>query len=121
VFTLESINEKITTINAATGVTALDYSGSSIFNFTSIAGNITANITNLSLASNTATNITCTLRQGATAYMITALQFGGVVQTINWQAGITPQGNLNKTDVVMFTIYNVGGVYLVLGQAIVFG
>ena len=115
------MNEKLTTIDGATGVTALDYSLGSIFNFTSIAGNITANITNLSLATNTATNITTVLQQNATNHMITALQIAGVSQTINWQAGIVPTGNVGKKDIVMFTIYNIAGTYLVLGQLVTFG
>jgi hypothetical protein len=118
---LETVNEKLTTISGATGATALDYSLGSIFNFTNIAGNITANITNLSLATNTATNITTVLQQNATGHMITALQIAGVSQTINWQAGIVPTGNVGKKDIVMFTIYNIAGTYLVLGQLVTFG
>ena len=121
VLTIETVNEKIITNNASTGVTACDFSSAGIFNYTNIAGNITMNLTNFSLASNTATNVTNVLNQGATAYMVTALQIGGVAQTINWQAGIIPSGNASKKDVVMFTIYNISGTYMTFGQLVTFG
>ena len=118
---VKTVNESLTTINGATGVTAHNYALGAIFNHTSIAGNITANITNLTLASNNATSLNIILNQGATAYMVTALQIAGVSQTINWQAGILPSGNPNKKDIVALTIYNIAGTYMALGQLVAFG
>ena len=116
-----TVNEKLTTINAATGVTAHNYSLGAIFNHTNIAGNITVNVTNLTLASNNATSLNIVINQGSPAYTVSALQIGGVGQTINWQAGTAPSGNASKKDIFAFTIYNIGGTYTVLGQLVTFG
>ena len=118
---LKSTNEAFSTINAATGVVAHNYSNGAVFNHTNIAANFTANITNLVLASGYGTSITLILNQGAAAYIPNALQIGGVAQTINWQGGSAPSGNINKKDIVSFSIINNSGTYTVLGQLVSFG
>lgn len=118
---VKTVNEAFTTINGATGVVAHDYSTGAIFNHTAPAANFTANITNLVLASGYGTSITLVINQGATARIPSALQIGGVAQTINWQGGSAPTGNSNKKDVVSFSILNVSGTYTVLGQLVSFG
>lgn len=111
-------------ITAGAAIT-LDCSTGQIFNVTSpsIAGNWTANLTNLSLDSAYASSITVIINQPASgsAYVINALQIGGSSQTINWQAGTIPSGNLGKKDVMTFSILNSGGTYTVLGQLVTFG
>lgn len=118
---VKTVNEAFTTINGATGVVAHDYSTGAIFNHTAPAANFTVNITNLVLASGYGTSITIVLNQGATGRIPSALQIGGVAQTINWQGGSAPTGNANKKDVVSFSILNVSGTYTVLGQLVSFG
>ena len=113
--------EALSTINGATGTVVNNFSNGALFNYTNIAANFTVNVTNLNLSSNNATNIILVLNQGATAYVPTALQIGGVAQTINWQGGAQPAGNANKKDIISFSVTNVGGTYLVLGQLVSFG
>ena len=60
------------------------------------------------------------INQGATPYEVTAVQIGGVAQTINWQGGSQPTGNANGIDSFSFTILNDGGTYVVLGQMVDF-
>ena len=59
-------------------------------------------------------------RQGATPYEVTAVQIGGVAQTINWQGGTPPTGNANGIDSFSFTVLNDSGTYVVLGQMVDF-
>jgi hypothetical protein len=62
------------------------------------------------------------IHQGATAYLPTAIQIGGVGQTINWQGGSPATGNANKKDVISFSILQTGAsTYLVMGQLVSFG
>ena len=89
---------------------------------TSMSANFTANFTNLNLSAGRSTSISLVLVQGGTARMVTAVQIGGVAQTITWQGSASaPAGNANRTDAVTFSILNVGGTYTVLGMMTSFG
>jgi len=107
--------------SSATGTVVHNCSSTQIFFHTSIAANFTANLTNLDLESSKVTAVKLILNQGGTAYIPTAVQIGGVSQTIQWQGSTPPSGNNNKTDIVVFTIVNDGGVYYVYGQLTTFG
>jgi hypothetical protein len=87
-----------------------------------MSANFTANFTNLNLSAGRSTSISLVLVQSGTARMVTAVQIGGVAQTITWQGSASaPAGNANRTDTVTFSILNVGGTYTVLGMMTSFG
>ena len=116
------LDEGFGNLTAATGVVTHDCTTNRLFYHTSISANFTANFTNLNLSAGRAASITLVLVQGATARMVTAVQIGGVAQTITWQGASTaPAGNASRTDVVTFSILNVGGTYTVLGMMSSFG
>ena len=115
------VEEKFATTNGATGVTALDCSTGHVHYLTAPAGDITANFTNLNLTAEYATNVTVVINQGGTEREITAVQIGGVAQTIVWQGNSAPTGTANGVDSFSFTILNDGGTYVVLGQMVAFG
>ena len=117
----EGMIEKFATANGATGVTALDCSTGNVHYLTAPAGDITANFTNLNLTAEYATNLTVIINQGGTEREITAVQIGGVAQTIVWQGNSAPTGTANGVDSFSFTILNDGGTYVVLGQMVAFG
>ena len=91
-----------------------------LFYVTNATGDITTNLTNFGLTAEYGTNITVIINQGATPYIVTAVQIGGAAQTINWQGGSAPTGNANGIDSFSFTILNDGGTYVVLGQMVDF-
>ncbi len=115
------LREPIAAKTGATGVVAHDAGQANIFNHTSITGNFTCNITNLTLPAGNSTSITLVLNQGATPYMPTAVQIAGATKTINWINGIAPAGTASKIDVVSFNILNNSGTYTVLGSLNTFG
>ena len=87
-----------------------------------ISGNFTANITNLNLADNYVTNVSVVIEQGASPYIIDVLQIDSAPQSIDWAGGTLPTGNENKTEILSFTILNLGSdTYKVLGQLTTFG
>jgi len=87
-----------------------------------ISGNFTANITNLNLLDNYATNVSIIIEQGSSPYIIDTLQLATTPQTIEWAGGTLPTGNANKTEILSFTILNLGAnTYKVLGQLTTFG
>ena len=116
----QGVEEKFATLTGSTGVTAMDCDNGHIFYLTGATGDITANFTNLGLTQEYGTNITVIINQGATPYEVTAVQIGGVAQTINWQGGSAPTGNANGIDSFSFSILNDGGTYVVLGQMVDF-
>lgn len=110
------VHEKFQTKVDATGTITHDCSAGHIFYHTSPDANWTANFTNLNLNSTYATAITLVIVQGGTGYYPSALEIGGVSQTINWQGNATPTPSINRVDVVTFSILNNSGTYTVLGQ-----
>lgn len=119
--TINNVYETISIITNATGVVTHNFSTSSIFYHSSILNNFTVNIINLNLSSGFATNIVLILNQGAGPYVPNSLAIGGVAQSINWQGGTVPTGNSLKKDLVSFSITNISGTYIVLGQLVTFG
>jgi hypothetical protein len=116
-----SVHEKFQIKENATGVIEHDCSLGHIFAHTTPSANWTVNLTNLDLASTYATSVTLVITQGSTGYYPSALQIGGVAQTISWQGGTVPTPGTNGVDVVSFSILNNSGTYTVLGQLTDFG
>lgn len=119
---LDGVREKSSNIQNATGTVTHDCNNGHVFYHTSINGNFTANFTNINITDQGyATAVTLVLAQGATGYLPTGVQIGGVTQTIRWQGGSQPTPGSNTWDAVSFSIMNNGGTYLVLGQLVSFG
>ena len=114
------VQEKFATLTGSTGTVTHDCDNGHVFYHTGATGDITANFTNLGLTAEYGTNLTVIINQGATPYEVTAVQIGGVAQTINWQGGSAPTGNANGIDSFSFTILRDGGSYVVLGQMVDF-
>lgn len=110
--------EGFSNITGATGVTAHDCSNGHIFRHTAIAANFTVNFTNLGLTNDHGATVALLLIQGSTSYIPTAVQIGGVSQTILWQGGSSPSGTNSGTDIVTFSIIQASGTYTVLGNLI---
>ena len=112
--------ESFATLTGATGTVAHDCDNGHIFYHTTPAADWTANFTNLGLTAEHATTLSIVIAQGATAYIPTGVEIGGVAQTILWQGGSAPSGTADGTDVVAFSILNDGGTYIVMGQLVGF-
>ena len=114
------VEEKFATLTGSTGTVTHDCDTGHIFYHTTPAADWTANFTNLDLTAEYATTLSIVIAQGATAYIPTAVQIGGVAQTILWQGGSQPSGTADGTDVVAFSVLNDGGTYIVMGQLVGF-
>ena len=112
--------ETFATLTGATGTVAHDCDNGHIFYHTTPAADWTANFTNLGLTAEHATTLSIVIAQGATAYIPSAVEIGGVAQTLLWQGGSQPTGTADGTDVVAFSILNDGGTYVVMGQLVGF-
>jgi len=83
------------------------------------AANWTANFSSLLLPttawSSKSFAIVCS--QGSTnAWLPTAVQIGGVAQTIQWQGSTPPTGTVNGVDIISFTFIRRASDWLVLGS-----
>lgn len=120
----KQVQEKFSTINAATGTVTHDLDNGQVFRHTSPSADFTANLTNINLTGDHAMTVTIVIEQGATAFIANAIQIGGVAQTIEWQGGISPSGTDNGVDIMSFSILNTGTTgspsYLVMGQLVDF-
>ena len=114
------VQEAFDTLTSSTGTVTHDCDNGHVFYHTGATGDITANFTNLGLTAEYGTNLTVIINQGATPYEVTAVQIGGVAQTINWQGGTPPTGTSNGIDAFSFTILRDGSSYVVLGQMVDF-
>jgi hypothetical protein len=112
----DGVHEKFQTKADATGTVTHDCSSGHIFYHTSPDANWTVNLTNLDLASTYVTSVTLIVSQGGTGYYPSALEIGGVSQTINWQGNANPTPSSNRIDIISFSIINNAGTYTILGQ-----
>ena len=115
------VHERFYTITGATGTVTHNCWWGHLWYHTGAAGNFTANITNLGLEQEDATNVAIVINQGNTGYIPNAIEIAGVAQTITWQGNSAPTPTDNGIDTFSFTILNRGGVYVVLGQMTSFG
>ena len=115
------VHERFYTITGATGTVTHNCWWGHLWYHTGVAANFTANITNLGLEQEDATNVAIVINQGNTGYIPNAIEIAGVAQTITWQGNSAPTPTDNGIDTFSFTILNRGGVYVVLGQMTSFG
>jgi hypothetical protein len=115
------VHERFYTITGATGTVTHNCWWGHLWYHTGVAANFTANITNLGLEQEDATNVAIVINQGNTGYIPNAIEIAGVSQTITWQGNSAPTPTDNGIDTFSFTILNRGGVYVVLGQMTSFG
>ena len=115
------VHERFYTITGATGTVTHNCWWGHLWYHTGVAANFTANITNLGLEQEDATNVAIVINQGNTGYIPNAIEIAGVAQTITWQGNSAPTPTDNGIDTFSFTILNRGGTYVVLGQMTSFG
>ena len=119
--TLQHTTEKLSTLTGATGTVVHDLDTGAVFNHTSLAGDFTANFTNVPTTADRTTSVVLILNQGGTAYIPTVLQIDGVVQNINWQGASAPSGNASQVDIVSFTLIRTGAAWTVIGSLTTYG
>jgi hypothetical protein len=102
---------------AVSGTRTFDTSISPIEYITGITANITVNFTNVPTTNDVSHSFSVVIDQGATAFIISAIQIAGAVQTILWADGSAPSGTNSGTDVFTFTLLRRSSTWTVLGSA----
>ena len=121
--TSQQSTEKYVLLSGATSTVVHDFSATAIWAHINMAGNFTANFTNVPTTLDRTIVCTLLLSQGATAYIPNAVQIDGVAQTINWQGGTAPTGTANKQEIVSFTLVrgSLAAFWVVLGSLTSYG
>lgn len=109
-----SIVEPFQTITGATGIVTHDFSKGNQWKHTAIAGNFTANFTNVPTTAGYIINTSLILVQGISPFLPTAIQINGISQTVKYPAAITPSGTANRTEIMSYTFINTNTSWLVL-------
>ena len=109
------------TSSIGAGTSTFDVSQQSIFYVSGATSDFTANFTNVPTISGRVVSVNLLVTQSATAYKPTAVQIGGVAQTLLWSNGVTPTANANKQDVFGFSLVRSGSIWAVLGQMSTYG
>jgi len=96
---------------------ACDLSTGAIFYVTSATQNFTLNFTNAPTTVGRTIVATVFIIQGVTGYYGSAVQIGGVAQTIKWSYNTTPTPLASKTEVQTITLIRTSaGAWVVLGD-----
>lgn len=87
-----------------------------VFYQSNLSGNITANFVGVKNTGSVVTKAEVVIEQGATPYIINAVQTDGTSRTIEWKNNTVPSGNSNAMDLMTFTIIkDANSVFTVLG------
>jgi len=114
------VSEKTSDVSAS-GVTTFNTSSGHVFAVTPSA-DFTANFTNVDTTSNRVQVMTLIITQGGTPRALSAVQIGGVGQTIKYAGNVTPTFTANKTELVVITLIRTSaGAWTVTGQLSQYG
>jgi hypothetical protein len=109
---LKSASEEITIINSGNSANvSFSTGGGNIVYFNSVSGPLSISINDIPTTNFNNKSLTFTLivNQTSTPYICNNITLNGVLKTIKWQFGETPEGNSNSIDFINFIIINTVG------------
>ena len=116
VVNFQTVSQTVTSISGATGVTEHSLANGAVFFHSSIAGNFTANFTNVPTDNDRGIGVALILEQGGTGYLPTAVQINGASATLRWAYDTIPTPSSNQVDTVSFTLLRIDGTWIVIAQ-----
>lgn len=118
-----AVKKAYAAIAGATGTVIHDINNGDVFLHTGLQGNFNVDLYNLNLANGQFMEIKMILVQGATARVPNAVLINGSNAgiTLNWENNSVITGNINKKDIVTFSLYRNGSAYSVFGMLRTFG
>jgi hypothetical protein len=112
----QSVSQTIVPLTGATGVVTHNLSNGAVFFHSSIAGNFTANFTNVPTDNDRGIGVALILEQGGTGYLPTAVQINGASATLRWAYDTVPTPSSNQVDTASFTLLRIDGTWIVIAQ-----
>jgi hypothetical protein len=114
--TAQQIQEVVVAAPSPGTAYTANWANGDIFYMTSLAGNITVNITNLPTTANRNYTVVFYLVQGGTGYYINTLQIAGTGVTIRFQGAVTPVPTANVVATQTFMLYYSGSAWTALSS-----
>ena len=119
--TLQQTTEKLNILTGATGTVIHNLDNGAVFYHSALAGNFTANFTNVPTTEDRTISVVLILEQGGTPYIPNAIEINSGTETINWQGASIPTGNASQYDVVSFTLVRTNTAWRVIGSLSTYG
>lgn len=108
--------QTLNTITGATGDVTHNCTNSHVFYHSSIAGNFTPNLTELTISNGETTEAVLVLDQGGTGYIPEALRVNGTGSTIHWEGEAVPTASTNNVDMVEMRIMKQSNAFTTLAK-----
>jgi hypothetical protein len=119
--TVGAIAEPLSIFVSSIGVVTHDCSKYSVFYHSDIAGDFTANFTNLPTTNNRVIVETIVLEQKAKPFYANTIKIEGTTCPIKWIFNSVPEPAENTLEIESLTLFHVGNAWNVVGQYTSFG
>lgn len=113
--TMQEVTEVTADGTITSNTLTVDYTTTNIVYVASPSANFTVNLTNAPTTNDRMMTISVVVSQGATGYIPSVFQIGGVGQTIKWSGGAAPAGTNSKIDIFSFSMLRRSGTWTVFG------
>jgi hypothetical protein len=116
----QELSETVVPVTLSSNVASLDWSSGNVYYIaTAPTGNMTFNITNIPVTTNTIKTINVIVTQGTTGYLPTSITVNGSAQTILWVEGSAPlpTSTSGKIDIFTFSLQRTASTWLVYSSA----
>jgi hypothetical protein len=116
----QELSETVVPVTLSSNVASLDWSAGNVYYIaTAPTGNMTFNITNVPVTTNTIKTINVIVTQGSTGYLPTSITVNGSSQTIRWSGSLapTPSSSAGKIDIFIISLQRTASTWLVYSSA----
>lgn len=113
VLSTTSTSEAVENYTSSSGTVVHNYANANVFRHSSMAGNITANFTNVPTTDGQTITMTVIIQQGASPYIINGVQINGSAETVYWSGYEPPVPQGNKTEIQTFTLVRANSAWTV--------
>ena len=116
----QELSETVVPVTLSSNVASLDWSAGNVYYIaTAPTGNMTFNITNVPVTTNTIKTINVIVTQGSTGYLPASITVNGSAQTLKWAGGSapTPSSSTGKIDIFIISLQRTASTWLVYSSA----
>lgn len=116
----QELSETVVPVTLSSNVASLDWSAGNVYYIANApTGNMTFNITNVPVTTNTIKTINVIVTQGSTGYLPTSITVNGSSQTIRWSGSLapTPSSSAGKIDIFIISLQRTASTWLVYSSA----
>lgn len=116
----QELSETVVPVTLSSNVASLDWFAGNVYYIENApTGNMTFNITNVPVTTNTIKTINVIVTQGSTGYLPTSITVNGSSQTIRWSGSLAPvpSSSTGKIDIFIISLQRTASTWLVYSSA----